>query len=117
MTFGDMRTPVVTAGCSGGEVHDGPDRDAADASASDEQNVGVNGGDCTGRVRFRGVVYRSSNATNEQPPLGIAVGSGDTAIATTDAAWRAVYIDEDVAAGPSSWPEVLRNQRAVTLSS
>ena len=82
---------------------------------------------------FRGVVYRSSNAVTEEAPLLHAVGSGDIvdcdgttvvdtvrvrpvagvdvgiAIATTDADWRAIYVNEDLASDPSSWPDVLRN--------
>lgn len=124
---------MVAAGCSGGEVYDGPDQDAAKDARSAEKNADVSGDDCTGRVKFRGVVYRSSNAVNENAPLGEAVGTADivdcgdttvvdsvrvrrvegvdveTAIATTDRVWRAIYINEDIASDPSSWPEALRN--------
>jgi hypothetical protein len=118
---------LASAGCSNGS--DGSDTSAPVVS----QDPDVNGGDCTGRIRFRGVVYRSTNAVNEHAPLSEAVGRGDivdcdgttvvdavqvrpvegvdlgTAVATTDAVWRAVYINEDIASDPSSWPAVLRN--------
>ena len=118
---------LAVAGCSNGSEA----RDTSSPVLS--QDPDVNGDDCTGRVKFRGVVYRSSNAVNEQAPLGEALGTGDivgcdgttvvdsvqvrpvegveveTAIATTDAEWHAVYINEDIASDPSSWPEVLRS--------
>jgi hypothetical protein len=117
---------LTVAGCSGAEGSD-------TTTSVISQRPGSNGGDCTGRVKYRGVVYRTSNAVNERAPVSEPVGSGDvvdcdettvvdsvrvravegvdveTAIATTDADWRAVYVNEDMASDPSSWPDVLRN--------
>jgi hypothetical protein len=89
-------------------------------------------GECSGRIRYQGVIYRPHNALNQAAPIGEPLGKGSiigcgglsatavvevrvfavkgvkrmVAVATEDAHWHGVYIAEGVR--QSSWPAVLR---------
>jgi hypothetical protein len=91
-------------------------------------------GDCSGRVRYQGALYRSHNELNQAAPLGRPLGGGDIvgcgglgadavnrvevrvvrgvdpgiAIAIGDKKWRGVYVA--VGVQKASWPEVLRRR-------
>ena len=97
------------------------------------------GGDCSGRIRYDGALYRFSNAADNSLPLGKKLGTGEivdcgglndapavkevdvfsvkgvdpkVAILTDDAEWGdATYIEEGLAdMGPSAWPSPLQRQ-------
>ena len=94
---------------------------------------GGNEGDCSARVRYEGALYRGHNLLPKKAPLGVPVGEGDVvgcggidaeAVARVDVRpikgvdpkvaigtrgeWRGIYIREDLATPPSSWPQPLR---------
>ncbi|MFN8136177.1 MAG: DUF6281 family protein [Propionicimonas sp.] len=99
----------------------------------------ANDGDCTGRIRYEDVLYRSHNALNQHAPAGERLGEaevvgcgdvdsasavdevivfsvkGDTAnvaVIVEQGPWHGVYVSEDVPR--SAWPRVLsrhENQR------
>lgn len=90
-------------------------------------------GDCSARVRYEGALYRSHNLLPQKAALGVPIGEGDVvgcggidaeavdqvdvrpikgvtpqvAIGTRGE-WRGIYIREDLATKPSSWPQSLR---------
>ena len=90
-------------------------------------------GDCNARVRYEGALYRSHNLLPQKAALGASVGEGDVvgcggidaeavdqvdvrpikgvdpqvAIGTRGE-WQGIYIREDIATKPSSWPQPLR---------
>jgi hypothetical protein len=91
------------------------------------------GGDCSARVRYEGALYRGHNLLPQKAPLGVPVGQGDVvgcggidaeAVDRVDVRpikgvdpkvalgtrgeWRGIYIREDLATKPSSWPQPLR---------
>ena len=94
---------------------------------------GANEGDCNAKVRFQGSMYRVHSDMRDHAPLGASVGQGEVvgcggseapaidevevrrikgvslavAVATSDEEWRGLFIREDLATEPSSWPEVL----------
>lgn len=93
----------------------------------------ANGGDCSARIRYQGIVYRSHQALNQSAPAGRSLGQGDVvdcgdvdsaarvdevavlsvrgvasavAVVVKEKDWRGVYVSEEV---PSSdWPQVLQ---------
>ena len=91
-------------------------------------------GDCSGRVRYQGTLYRSHNELNQAAPLARPLGGGDIvgcgdlgadavdrvevravggvdpgiAVAIGDKKWRGVYVA--VGVQKASWPEVLRHR-------
>jgi hypothetical protein len=94
----------------------------------------ANQGDCTGRIRFEGVIYRPHNAVNQEAPAGLMVGTADVigcggldapavdivevhsvrgvgiaiALVSTDADWHGVYVAEDLRR--SAWPDILKSR-------
>ncbi|WP_435745849.1 hypothetical protein [Nocardioides sp. SYSU DS0663] len=90
-------------------------------------------GDCNASVRYEGNLYRVHSAMPGQAPLGRVVGSGEVvgcggldapavdrvdvrrikgvdpeAAIGTRGNWEGVFIRDDLASEPSSWPEPLR---------
>ena len=94
---------------------------------------GANEGDCNAKVRFQGSIYRVHSDMRDHAPLGRSVGQGEVvgcggleapaidevevrrikgvspavALATSDQDWGGLFIREDLASEPSSWPEEL----------
>ena len=94
---------------------------------------GANEGDCNAKVRFQGSIYRVHSDMRDHALLGRSVGQGEVvgcggleapaidevqvrrikgvsptvALATDDEDWRGLFIREDLASEPSSWPEEL----------
>jgi len=95
---------------------------------------GPSDGDCSGRVRYQGTLYRSHNELNQAAPLAEPLGGGDIvgcgglgadavdrvkvravrgvdpgiAVAIGGKKWRGVYVA--VGVQKTSWPEVLRHR-------
>jgi hypothetical protein len=93
---------------------------------------GGTSGECAGSVRYRGVVYRSHNALNQDVPRGRLLGSGEiigcggvsadrvatvevyavkgvreaVAVMTTDRQWHGIYVINGLAR--KSWPAELK---------
>ena len=91
-------------------------------------------GDCHARVRYEGALYRSHNLLPQKAALGSPVGEGDVVgcggidaevvdqvdvrpikgvapqvAIRTRGEWRGIYIREDLATKPSSWPQPFRD--------
>ena len=106
--------------------------------ACDEESS-AHGGECAGRIRYEGIVYRLHNELNPDAPRGEQLGSADVidcgdgssapkvdaavifsvkgvassiAVMVSAREWQGVYMAEDVAENvpPSEWPRPLRSR-------